>query len=228
MKLAGVLLAIGMLPLGAWAGKGAERMEKDDKALALSARTVRLDDKSLVFEYTFTNNSEGPVYVFSVLFQPDETGKPIIDRNTVYSFLRKGGVVEFCKTLLRVPPWAVVEAPEVPFLVRVGKGETHREEVGVPLPLRVHDPYEDNYPNGYKPAAQTAVGWKFSLGVVTDDPKQPVVRTVTVGGKSLLTIGYEDGFKRQVVVSSEVVPDKLPVLAPALRREKEMLKASKP
>jgi hypothetical protein len=237
MKRAGILLAVGSLAAGAWAGKGAERMENEatatakalaPAALALSARALRVDGQTLVFEYQLTNKSEGPVYVFSPLYAADKTGAQAVDPNLVYSFVRAGEVVEFQKALLRLPPWAVVEAPEVPFLTRLEKGQTLREEVKVPLPLRVHDPYDENYPDGYRPGTIAAKGWKLTVGVLADDPQQPVVRAATVGGKKLLAVGYEDGFKRQVLVTSDVQPDKLQVLEPARTQEKEFLKQVQP
>jgi hypothetical protein len=232
---AGILLAAGALAAGAWAGKGAERMENEataralqPAALALSVRTLHLDGRGLALEYQLANRSDGPVYVFSPLYAADRTGAPVVDPNLVYSFVRAGDVVELQKALLRLPPWAVVEAPEVPFLTRLDKGQTLKEELKVPLPLRVHDPYDDNYPDGHRPAALTAKGWKLTLGVLADDPQRPVVRTVTVAGKTLLTVSYEDGFKRQVLVTSAVQSDKLPVLEPARVQEKDFLKQAQP
>ncbi|HEX6740052.1 MAG TPA: hypothetical protein VF310_17360 [Vicinamibacteria bacterium] len=193
-------------------------------SLALTARTLRADGKSLAFEYQLTNKSDGPVYVFTPLSAADKTGTPAADPNLVYAFVRNGDIVEFQKALLQLPPWAVVEAPEVPFLTRLDKGATLKEEVTVALPLRVHDPYDENYPNGERRPIKTAAGWKLTIGALADDPQQPVVRPVTVGGKKLLTIGYEDAFKRQVQVTTDVQPVKLAVLEPARTLEKEFLK----
>jgi hypothetical protein len=236
VKRAGALILFALLPLPVWAGEGAELMEKEEAAVALSAeavalsvRRVSLDEASLVLEYQLTNRSEGDVYAFSALYRTDKAGVPTVDGNLAYSFVRAGGTVEFLKALLEVPRWTTVEAPEIPFLVRLGKGQTQKETVKIPLPLRCHDPYDEHYPDGYPPPRLTAAGWKLSVGVLADDPQQPAVKQVKVSGRTdLYAIGYEDGRRRQVVVSSDVVADRLAVLEPARTREKALIKQSKP
>ena len=58
----------------------------------------------------------------------------------------------------------------MPFLIRLEPGATHREEVKVPLPLRVNDPYDENYPEGHRGATQKAGGWKLTVGVLRRRP----------------------------------------------------------
>jgi hypothetical protein len=233
VERARVLLAIAVLSWGTGTGRGAERMENHEgpgpassaAALALDVRTVRADGARLVFEYRLTNNGSGPVYAFTGVYRTDASGAATADPDAVYSFLRDGGLVEFQKALLAVPPWTVVETPEVPFLVRLEPGASHREEVAVPLPLHVHDPYDDNYPEGHRAAARTAAGWKLTVGVLADDPAHPVVRAAQGG---LHAVGYDEGLTRQVLVSSPVQPEAVAVAEPARTHERAFLKQVAP
>jgi hypothetical protein len=198
-------------------------------AVALSVRRLSLDQTSLAFEYELTNRGEGDVYAFTALYRTDPSGVPTVDSSVVYSFVRADGAVEFRKTLLEVPRWTIVEAPEIPFLVRLGRGQTQKETLTVPLPLRCHDPYDDHYPDDYRPPRLLAAGWKLSIGVLADDPSHPALRQVKVSGRSdLYAIGYGDGLQRQIVVTSETVDDRFAVLEPARTREKDLLRRSTP
>lgn len=234
MERARVLLATFVLCTGAGTGQGAERMENHEvpapspAGLALAVRTVRVDGKGLVFEYRLTNNGGAPVYAFTGLYRTDATGAVTVDPDAVYSFLRGGDLVEFQKALLPVPPWTTVETPEVPFLTRLEPGATHREEVEVALPLRVDDPYDDHYPDGYRAATRQAAGWKLTVGVLADDPAHPVVRPAKSGGKDVLAVGYDEGLTRQVLVSSSVQPEAIAVAEPARTHEQAFLKQAAP
>jgi hypothetical protein len=231
-----VLLAAFGLYAAAGTGQGAERMENHEvpapapspASLALDVRTVHADAGSLAFEYRLTNNGGAPVYAFTGVYRTDATGAATVDPDAVYSFVRDGGLVEFQKALLPVPPWTTVETPEVPFLTRLEPGATHREEVTVALPLRVNDPYDENYPEGHRAATQKAAGWKLTVGVLSDDPAHPVVRPAKSRGKDVLAVGYDEGLTRQVLVSSSVQPEAIAVAEPARTHERAFLKQATP
>ena len=195
--------------------------------VTLQARTVQFDASNFVFQYKLINKSKHPIYSYSLLHRQEKTGAERPDSNLVYCFLGDDGVVEFRKALLEVPPWAVVEAPEEPFLARIEKDAELDEVIRVKVPVTCHDPYDENYPTGYAPSLVTGSGWRLSVGFIPN-PAGVHLNSEVVSGKQVFTASYSEGIRQQTLVTSPIFVDKLPVLKPAHLQQQEFLKQSNP
>ena len=194
--------------------------------VSLNVRTLEMNPTNLLFQYEVCNQTQAPIYIFSLLYNTEPSGEVHLDENLVYSFLQNDDTIEMTKSMLEVPPWAVVEAPEEPFLFRVDEGTKYKETISVSIPVRCHDPYDDNYPAGYQASVVPVKGWRFSVGVVTDDPQHHVIKKATVNGRDVFRVGYSDGIVRQKVLRSELLLSPLTVFKPKCAREQQFLRQS--
>lgn len=197
------------------------------KNVVLTVRADKATESTLVFKYEVENQSRRVIYLFALLYRTTISGEAEADPNLVYSFLDETArVLRFSKELLHVPPWALVESPEVPYLIRMEPSEKFRETIRVPLPLRIHDPYDDNYPDKYRPRAINVDGFKFAIGIVVDEPNLNLHSSIALGRK-VFSVEYGEAIKRQIVIESDLKPVLLKVLLPARIRENEILQQMK-
>jgi len=192
----------------------------------LSLRALHIDTSSVVFQYDVQNQTEEPIYIFSLLYRTDSSGAVRTDANLVYSFLADDGVLEFRKALLEVPPWAFVDAPEEPYLTRIDKDGRYQEVIRVTLPVRCYDPYEENYPPGRVPELVQSKGWRFVLGHIPKLSHPAKVEKETIFGKDYFVLPYAESVANQVLLKSNVAQDRLAVLSPARVHEREFVKQS--
>jgi hypothetical protein len=195
--------------------------------VSLSARALALESSQMTIEYTVVNHSPVSVYVFGLLYRTEQSGAIATDPNLVYSWVDEHAILWFSKMLLETPPWAMVESPEVPFLLRLDAGGTFSGQIRSPLPLHLYDPYDDNYPPDYQPFVREAKGWAVAIGYVRAEPGLPIEKMGTWLGRDLFVMPYDDCLRRQVVIHATAKPVMVRFLEPARRREREMIEQSR-
>jgi hypothetical protein len=173
---------------------------------------VEVGDARLRLGYRVTNLASSELFLVNRLFRVDKLGHVTVDPGLVYALV-VDGVLQLSKELLEPPEWASPEGPPVPYLTRLGAGESCSEELDLALPVREHYPWT-HFKLRARPLREvTALAIVLTVGYLAGY-RSEWLRRVTVGGKQELAI--DRGFARQVhaAVTSAPVEAEVPCLEP--------------
>jgi hypothetical protein len=171
-----------------------------ERSLQLDVTLVQAAPDRLLFRYRARNSWTRELYLFNRLFVEEPSGARRVDPARVYVVV-DGTVLHVSKQMFEVPEDVEVEQPEVPYLSRLGPGETFEEEISLPLPVRESYPY-------MSPPAAASPGEKrtcdqlvFTLGYF--HAKEPGwVRSISSGGEPALGTDYGFAIQTNQTVSS--------------------------
>ncbi len=199
-------------------GPGSGTAGREAPGVSLRVVEHTLGDRSLSIRCELSNASGQDVYAFASLPRFDEDGDLVADPDGWYVLFGPDRLLRIARLILPVPPWKRVEAPEIPFLVKLAAGGTRSDRIRLRVPVRCRDPYEDNYPEDLEPSETWAKGWRVEVGVLAAGT--PSLAPYEPAGAGLCTVGYSAGLAAQRVVSTNTFAERLGVLDPARRLER--------
>jgi hypothetical protein len=164
---------------------------------------------SLTIQYRFFNRSPRNAYLFNVIPLWWDKGICHVDRNRAYITVDNGRIT-ISKKIIPVPPLVKPEKRIIPFVTRVGAGQTFEETLLIGLPLTPWAPYQEPQKAGLSDSAEIF----FELGFfVAPSEGDKLARTVqTTVGPLLLFDPFPESSQKILRVGP------LPVSVPVGRR----------
>ncbi|TCJ14707.1 hypothetical protein EZJ19_08975 [Parasulfuritortus cantonensis] len=124
-------------------------MENSDNFASLTAETKAEADR-LFLSYAVRNLTGADLFLFNRMYDDvDEEGRYRVSPNTCNVVVEQGCVV-VSKKIPSLPPFMLVEAPNLPCVTLVPRGGVFSEKLELRLPLRPWTPYADLEPQCHR------------------------------------------------------------------------------
>jgi len=164
--------------------------------------TFHTSKERVVVDFEVTNSGHASVYLTDVTLDPKTGGlKP----DALWVDYVAPDTAVLWSHLVKLDPTRTWAHPPSAYVTRVAPGETYKNTVGAPAPLRVQGVQPqvgpNGEPNGWLGTVVECARIRFDLGVISDSPELDA-QAMTVAGKAMYKLGPA-AFRHQKVVSVE-------------------------
>jgi len=146
LKIGAILLSFAMqdncLQKAETKPKNEPKMENTEvKNLPKLEASITLQDKVLHVEYKLKNTTGKTIYLFNVLWEHDNQGKPLSAPQPVYACLRDNKTLLLGKQIPPLPLLKSVELRRIPFVTKIEANQDFSEKFDIPVPVEEYNPY---------------------------------------------------------------------------------------
>ena len=121
----------------------ANNMEESTKPMKEPKLIVDIERRGdeLEVSYSVSNKTSTDIFLFNVLWDMDPTGRYLLAEQQAYASLNSDGLLRLSKRVLPLPTGRKVEMRIIPFVTKIGVGDTFKDSFSLKMPVREYNPY---------------------------------------------------------------------------------------